>query len=102
MHGPEFDALSPAELADLRHCWLEREKRSDRRAGVVAATIANVNRDPKRRRQQYTPGDFFPILGQQSRRLPSHGEWVNQLAAATGGLPDDWQGWRPGSPENAD
>lgn len=32
----------------------------DHRHGVVAATIANVYRDPKKRRQPYEAGDFFP------------------------------------------
>lgn len=32
----------------------------DHRFGVVASTIANVNRDPKRRARSYEPDDFFP------------------------------------------
>ncbi len=32
----------------------------DWRAGLIAATIANVNRDPKQRRQPYEPSDFMP------------------------------------------
>lgn len=32
----------------------------DIRAGIVASTVANVNRDPKQRRQPYAPGDFVP------------------------------------------
>ncbi|MEW6048249.1 MAG: hypothetical protein AB1609_17530 [Bacillota bacterium] len=32
----------------------------DWRAGLVAATIANANRDPKRRRRPYEPRDFMP------------------------------------------
>ncbi len=32
----------------------------DWRAGLVAATIANANRDPKRRRKPYEPQDFMP------------------------------------------
>ena len=40
--------------------YIEREKRVDLRAGVVAATIANVNR--KRGQRPYTPRDFFNSL----------------------------------------
>lgn len=36
---------------------LERE---DLRAGIVASTIANANRDPKKRAQPYTAFDFVP------------------------------------------
>jgi hypothetical protein len=36
------------------------EERSDLRAGIVASTIANANRDSKQRRRPYTPQDFMP------------------------------------------
>ncbi len=32
----------------------------DWRAGLIAATIANANRDPKKRRKPYEPQDFMP------------------------------------------
>ena len=32
----------------------------DWRAGMVASTIANVNRDPKKQYKPYAPGDFMP------------------------------------------
>lgn len=32
----------------------------DWRAGMVAATIANVNRDTKRQRKPFQPSDFMP------------------------------------------
>lgn len=32
----------------------------DWRAGLIAATIANANRDPKKRRRPYEPRDFMP------------------------------------------
>lgn len=36
------------------------DERADMRAGIVASTIANVNRDAKKRPKPYTPGDFMP------------------------------------------
>lgn len=36
------------------------EERADLRAGIVASTIANAQRDPKQRRQPYKPEDFMP------------------------------------------
>lgn len=38
-------------------------EREDQRAGVVAALIANVNRDSKRRSEPYDVEDFFPRWG---------------------------------------
>ena len=38
------------------------EERGDLRAGVVAATVANVNRDPKVRGEPYSPRDFMPLV----------------------------------------
>ncbi len=32
------------------------------RTGMICATIANVNRDPKKRATAFTPEDFFPML----------------------------------------
>lgn len=39
------------------------ERRADLRAGIVASTIANVNRDPKRRAKAYAPEEFMPREG---------------------------------------
>ena len=36
------------------------EERSDLRAGVIASTIANANRDPKTRSKPFTPSEFMP------------------------------------------
>lgn len=35
-------------------------EREDQRAGVVAATLANINRDSKLRPEPYSVEDFFP------------------------------------------
>ena len=35
------------------------EVAEDLRAGIVASTIANVNRDPKRKQKPYTPDEFM-------------------------------------------
>jgi hypothetical protein len=36
------------------------EERADLRSGIVASTIANVNRDPKKQKKPYSPQDFLP------------------------------------------
>ena len=35
-------------------------ERGDLQAGVVAATVANVNRDPKKQKKPYSAQDFMP------------------------------------------
>lgn len=35
-------------------------EREDLRAGIVASTIANANRDPKKKAQPFTPDQFMP------------------------------------------
>lgn len=35
------------------------EERADLRAGIIASTIANANRDPKKTKP-FKPGDFMP------------------------------------------
>jgi len=42
------------------------EERGDLRAGVVAATVANVNRDPKVRGEPYSPRDFMPLVEEET------------------------------------
>jgi len=55
--------MRPYELAE----WIAffginpwGEERADLRAGIVASTLANVNRDPKRRPEPYRATDFMP------------------------------------------
>jgi len=67
------------------------ETRSYWRAGLIASTIANVNRDPKRQRKQYSPEDYMPKFGrqpepdpeEQSRRMLAT---VERLNKAFGGI----------------
>ena len=37
------------------------------RAGIITATIANVNRDAKRHPVGYKPEDFMPFLSEQTQ-----------------------------------
>ena len=41
------------------------EERGDLRAGIVASTIANVNRDAKKRRKPFEPEEFMPKFGKE-------------------------------------
>lgn len=42
----------------------------DFRAGVVASTIANANRDPKQRSRPYQPQDFMPLWDKRDSSTP--------------------------------
>jgi len=41
--------------------WKTKTEREYLCAGIVAATVANCNRDPKHRPKPFTPLDFAPI-----------------------------------------
>lgn len=56
------------------------EERADLRAGIIASTIANVNRDPKKGRP-FKPGDFMPEFGSAKRRAGKREPLMNV---------DDW------------
>lgn len=49
------------------------EERADWRAGLVASTIANANRDPKKRREPFEPTDFMPKWGETGDREQGSG-----------------------------
>lgn len=45
------------------------EERADLRAGIVASTIANVHRNPKKQRQPYEAVQFMPdFAGERKQR----------------------------------
>lgn len=50
------------------------EERADLRSAIVAATMANTARDPKKRRRAFTPPEFMPRF---ERRQPQ--TWEQQL-----------------------
>jgi hypothetical protein len=56
----EIERLSAEQLLALAERHREQDRRADYRAALVASVLANVNRDPKRRSEPYTPFDFMP------------------------------------------
>jgi hypothetical protein len=48
----------------------DAERAADLRAGIVASTIANVNRDPKKKPDAYQPADFMPLQKAAAGRDP--------------------------------
>ncbi len=53
------------------------EDRADLRAAIIAATVANANRDPKRQRRPFRVEDFMPRFGEEPLRQDT---WQSQLA----------------------
>lgn len=47
----------------------------DWRSGLVASTIANVNRDPKKQRKAFKPSDFMP---QRLTEIKEEQSWEDQ------------------------
>lgn len=52
------------------------EERADVRAAIVASTMANTARDPKRRRRPFQPSDFMPKF---ERKVKKRQTWEEQL-----------------------
>ena len=44
--------------------------RDDLRAGTIAAVIANVNRDSRKRSEPFSPGDFFTEIAEKEPDAP--------------------------------
>ena len=56
----EFGKLTFNEFELLSDRLTEKKKHGYVCAGIVAATVANVKRDPKSRPEPYSPLDFVP------------------------------------------
>lgn len=63
-------------------------ERGDLNAGIVAATVANANRDPKKRKEPYRPQDFMPEFkgieaGEPEAPSPTRltQKWMDAVAA---------------------
>jgi hypothetical protein len=52
-------------------------ERDDLRAAIVASTVANTARDPKRRRKPFAPADFMPKFAEQEQ--PSTERLLSQV-----------------------
>ena len=63
------------------------ETRADLRAGIVAATVANANRDAKKRKRPFGPEDFMPKFEPKAPQSTEEQlQIVEMLNAALGGV----------------
>lgn len=62
------------------------EERADIRAGIIASTIAEINRDKKQRLRPFTFADFMPKFETRfvRKKLPSQDELTEKILAAFG------------------
>jgi hypothetical protein len=82
------------EFSEWMAYWLIEPfgpEREDMRHGVVAATIANVNRDPKAVPEPFDASDFFPRLSAVRSLEDSDDNEVIVAAGPT--LEDKIRGW---------
>ena len=82
MSDDEFWSLTLKELSALFDRQQKIEKRKNKyanyRAGIVASTIANCYRDPKRKAEPYQPKDFMPLEDQEKKKQETK-HWSEQL-----------------------
>ena len=50
------------------------EERADLRAGIIASTIANVNRNPDKTPQPFQPSDFMPVFDRRENEPQSESD----------------------------
>ncbi|GEM_PF-787934 len=80
--------ISARELAEWEAYYRVEpwgEERADLRAGIIAATEANVHRDAKKRRKAFTPEEFMPrFTAQGKKQTPEQTRAFAQMMAAAG------------------
>ena len=88
--GELLARISSRELSEwAAFCKLEPlpDGKADVRAGIIAATVANTGRDPKKRRRPFKPSEFVPQWEEANREQGWEEQLkiVERLNAAFGG-----------------
>lgn len=76
----EFWRLQVRQLIALLHELEEARRIDDWHWGQLTALIANVNRDPKKRRKAFEPADFYPSLLPPGKRDPGKEMHLRSMA----------------------
>lgn len=61
----QFWKLTPAQFWALSRRHDHAVRHGDLHAGIIASTVANCNRDPKRKKEPFSPRDFMPSYGDE-------------------------------------
>jgi hypothetical protein len=78
-----ISALELAEWEAYYHMEPFGEERADLRAGIVASTVANVQRDRKKKPQPFKPEDFMPKFNKPRKQTPAElREFARMMATA--------------------
>lgn len=79
--------MRPSELGEwmaLEVLSPSGESRADLRMAIIASTIANVNRDPKKRPKPYSAREFMPFIEQDEPKPVDQKVLAERLLAAFG------------------
>ncbi len=82
--GELLARISSRELSEwMAYAQLEPwgEARADLRAGIVASTVANTARDPKKRKKPFAPEDFMPKFEKETQSAEEQRARMDALAA---------------------
>lgn len=82
--GELLSRISSRELSEwIAYAQLEPfgEARADLRAGIVASTMANTARDPKKRKKPFEPEEFMPQFDKEPQTLEEQKAHMETLAA---------------------
>lgn len=77
-----LEAMTSRELAEYiayNRISPYDDSRGDLQAAIVASTVANVNRNPKKRPQPYKPIDFMPYLEKPKQKVQGSRQWFKAL-----------------------
>ena len=81
----EFWSLTPVQFNALSGRYAQQQDWLNYRAGLIAAVIANVNRDPKKRRDPFTPQDFIQRTETEKPVPENLQDKIRRINAAMGG-----------------
>lgn len=82
--GELLSRISSRELSEwMAYAQLEPwgEMRADLRAGIVASTMANTARDPKKRKKPFAPEEFMPQFDKEPQTPEEQKAHMETLAA---------------------
>lgn len=77
--------MTPVEFGALCARRKQEQEQAYWRTGVIASTIANANRDPKKRPKPFTPQEFMPGQKPKRQTWQSQLEFIKMLNTAFGG-----------------
>lgn len=82
----EFWARTPHETNLLMSAHITRCEIDDGRTGIIASLLANIYRDKKKRKKEYSPVDFMPDrrgTAKRKSKVQTPAEMLHHLKALT-------------------